>query len=102
MRMSDWSSDVCSSDLFSLLSMNLWPQWMVKNMAFMDMKHPKLPGLRLTSLIFLREMIIQLFIVSILTRLECYLKVKDSKRSEKRRVGKESVSTDRYRGWTYK
>src|SRR3546814_2074508 len=75
MRISDWSSDVCSSDLSSI------GQQMVELIDEADLLAPRLRPLALLE--------------------ACYIFALDADRSEERRVGKECVSTCRSRWSPY-
>src|SRR3546814_4905489 len=81
MRISDWSSDVCSSDLFSR-------QFFLSRIVLLVSS---------VGLIYLIpvEVILDLF------RIRCLQQSKLEQRSEERRVGKECVSTCRSRWSPY-
>src|SRR3546814_3120488 len=90
MRISDWSSDVCSSDLFTDFAVAFaWLEqahiWM---RLFLDPKF-------LYSVKFRKET------RELETQIASWLNRYDSERSEERRVGKECVSTCRSRWSPY-
>src|SRR3546814_16639613 len=96
MRISDWSSDVCSSDLEVELDVDL-------RLAGLPVD-PRGPAHRLISFMtsvsaFLKAVISSA--VQIDTRSQPSGPVSRISRSEERRVGKECVSTCRSRWWPY-
>src|SRR3546814_13183321 len=103
MRISDWSSDVCSSDLFALIS--FLPATEVAT-ALVDRAITwssgamTLPGLELTAGVpqSLRTIVA---VPTLLTSEADLLEQIERLRSEERRVGKECVSTCRSRWSPY-
>src|SRR3546814_17976632 len=97
MRISDWSSDVCSSDLLRLSS-RLWGE---RPSPWNDDK-PRHGKVLLADIAVVKTMLAAMkrsLIVKVeLDRRESFQREKDLEyRSEERRVGKECVSTCRYR-----
>src|SRR3546814_13824894 len=109
MRISDWSSDVCSSDLFNAYAQNKWPgqmpprgkpvrYWIASGLStplarsggiFLAPPHQDAPcpSHRSPAVIVTTERAVDINMVSDVTL----------PRSEERRVGKECVSQCRYR-----
>src|SRR3546814_6092688 len=86
MRISDWSSDVCSSDL------RLWCQWPVHE------------ALNVQVHFFLNKFVVKLLTTTILKPRQNLVRAHaktGATRSEERRVGKECVSTCRSRWSPY-
>src|SRR3546814_11714392 len=110
MRISDWSSDVCSSDLFPA-SYGLYGRpttvnntetfaavpWIFRHSAqeFLDAGIPKAGGTKIFSVTGAVELPGN-YDVPLGTPFSKLLEL----RSDARSVGKECVSTCRYRGWT--
>src|SRR3546814_13152798 len=100
MRISDWSSDVCSSDLLS--------DWERKNI-FTRSKKSDLSKMVLDAIYNIRRILIEQKINSLITNVGVEAerdKIMESivdynNRSEERRVGKECVSTCRSRWSPY-
>src|SRR3546814_13629119 len=93
MRISDWSSDVCSSDLFCLNS---------KAVSFIQLFISKrLIVLRVVAYVSLDPMSVALCFSSYSHDLSQMLGIWNKDRSEERRVGKECVSTCRSRWSPY-
>src|SRR3546814_2639695 len=88
MRISDWSSDVCSSDLVARAKMP--PSWRRLAAAW-----PETDSVGLLR----RRALWRAGIYRALELCRCGDPVGGSGRSEERRVGKECVSTCRYRWW---
>src|SRR3546814_17361348 len=80
MRISDWSSDVCSSDLFerAILLLEALP-------------------VRILALFDLLELVGEIFLLRVERSRHAIDRTVDADRSEERRVGKECVSTCRSR-----
>src|SRR3546814_14320151 len=100
MRISDWSSDVCSSDLvaeraeiFPLLSGHIWE----KTLQIAHQWPRSLQHLRLSVNIGATELAAEDFARKFLERIDA----SGFDRSEERRVGKECVSTCRSRWSPY-
>src|SRR3546814_18545943 len=96
MRISDWSSDVCSSDLHSCSLLSIYP------IEFTDFTH-RWSTLTIYSFDFITffhrfRIVILISEHSISSsHKDVFLKHHHFTRSEERRVGKECVSTCRYR-----
>src|SRR3546814_21029060 len=97
MRISDWSSDVCSSDLFEEKRRRI-------GFGQADRKHGALPGSLLldpAAVVGHADRILQAEPAGNIGRGNLSNAVTDDGRSEERRVGKECVSTCRSR-WSPK
>src|SRR3546814_17122499 len=96
MRISDWSSDVCSSDLLG---------WMDADISKMDayrLDIQESQRLQAEAEDERTDMPVGSDITNQqLKKLMTMFRTRISERSEERRVGKECVSTCRYRWWTY-
>src|SRR3546814_21041659 len=112
MRISDWSSDVCSSDLYFVTDADKMQA--VLEDPYVLIHEKKLSGLQ--TILPLLEAVVQsgkpLLVIAedvegealatlVVNRLRGGLKVAAVKTSEGSRVGKECVSTCRYRWWPY-
>src|SRR3546814_20816682 len=89
MRISDWSSDVCSSDLFHL--------FFVRNIYGTSLTWDAVRGTKVVWMTVIAITVAQFFI----TYLPPLQAIFATERSEERRVGKECVSTCRYRWSPY-
>src|SRR3546814_14000154 len=94
MRISDWSSDVCSSDLFCIQTDTLLQMYFIEKTTEFDKWFRKLNDLRANAKTIFR--------IQKIENDEHFGDCKPvggglSERSEERRVGKECVSTCRYR-----
>src|SRR3546814_8278911 len=87
MRISDWSSDVCSSDLVSEDARLCSANWRQSRSIVINQAHAMLPR-RWEG-------------TSIMEYGQSFGRDLVAGRSEERRVGKECVSTCRSRGWPY-
>src|SRR3546814_19059772 len=97
MRISDWSSDVCSSDLPRLILRQL-----------IDIGYYSLPVVALTTLFSGMVLALQSYTgfarfsaESAIANVVVLSMTRELARSEERRVGKECVSTCRSRWWPY-
>src|SRR3546814_10903995 len=103
MRISDWSSDVCSSDLLTMAATN---RKLVKS-YFMPAEHAELERLVLQTGLSASELVRRLFVGrGPLPSVENHQVVRDlmkinADRSAERRVGKECASTCRSRWSPY-
>src|SRR3546814_15857877 len=111
MRISDWSSDVCSSDLFQLLDPVKTLKMRVDFLLQLHDREALLPreqqrrflateGWVAWSGPAVTELLKQ-FIVTNRMMTGGFVIKDQLDRTEGRRGGKEGVSTGRYRGWTY-
>src|SRR3546814_21179140 len=93
MRISDWSSDVCSSDLVGLNALKQWPEFL-EIIAFLTVR-----DLFGRALFRTRAYVTQsgAVVFSVLLEAELVQKRAIIERSAARRVGKECVSTCRSR-----
>src|SRR3546814_18631930 len=96
MRISDWSSDVCSSDLFGVVFGHHFQRTCVETLG---QRQPDLPGDG--DFLFGREGEAPSVAVEQIQRLLRVLTGEAAQRSEERRVGKECGSTCRSRGSPY-
>src|SRR3546814_15063289 len=108
MRISDWTSDVCSSDLLRVHPLQLADQVLeavrrhlgdpadalLVAQQVRDLLVEHLPG-ELVRLVQYHPSVLGIGVVAEVGALV------DETRSEERRVGKEHVSTGRYRRWPY-
>src|SRR3546814_13740676 len=96
MRISDWSSDVCSSDLYASQSRaRIHAQTRIQR-CILQLNTAPLPRVGLVRV----PLLLHAFSLQHLIQLHCFT-YKRSKRSEERRVGKECVSTCRSRWSPY-
>src|SRR3546814_19809628 len=101
MRISDWSSDVCSSDLFIALHLSVKPPfpWLVLDDPVQSMDELHIAQfaalLRTLAKVQGRQVIVAVHERPLFEYLALEL------RSEERRVGKECVRTCRFRGSPY-
>src|SRR3546814_21028154 len=93
MRISDWSSDVCSSDLLAIMSLavNLHASWIFTTNDMIANAGIAVSGV---AIIFFKSPLPDLLIGLVVAGIAL-------KRSEERRVGKECVSTCRTRWSPY-
>src|SRR3546814_16728082 len=99
MRMSDWSSDVCSSDLLAALDRVLEHMADRRATAVVDLRQRRRQGRGVDALgDQIRQHAAQRRVLHDRRELA---KQRDQVRSEERRVGKECVSTCRSRGRPY-
>src|SRR3546814_13275491 len=103
MRISDWSSDVCSSDLAQIFDFEQNPP----SVKWQQINTPEFRLIYPTSLLKEAQSIANLLDTSV-NSISRSLRTKPRKipiilqnRSEERRVGKECVSTCRSRWWPY-
>src|SRR3546814_15321766 len=102
MRISDWSSDVCSSDLGQQVLLELAPGLLVdRRERLVHQQHLGVDGEGAGKADALAHDARQLVRVGLLETLEADLAdvAPRHRRSEERRVGNECVSTCRSRGW---
>src|SRR3546814_9689402 len=103
MRISDWSSDVCSSDLMALML----PVIPVKDPAYISTTNPEGWGIGTTNAVTYAYNPVAVNPLSLGTSNyakligNAFVDVKIAERSEERRVGKECVSTCRSRWSPY-
>src|SRR3546814_18664452 len=109
MRISDWSSDVCSSDLRRVPDINAGPLWPGNFFGRLHMNSTTGGSAPRSLLAKADEWLGKVetglnFVAAFFILALMFLGVANvvgRKRSEERRVGKECVSTCRYRRWPY-
>src|SRR3546814_18523253 len=99
MRISDWSSDVCSSDLADLLA-HPGDQFLAQVVGTAFARDQGYVGVNALALDVMRAADHR-GLGDFRMRNQCAFHLGGTQRSEERRVGKECVSTCRYRWSTY-
>src|SRR3546814_15878992 len=97
MRISDWSSDVCSSDLLSAAGEHIALPLLESILASLQL----LAALRLHLLEVIFLSVEEDDAVGVLLKIAAFLEIGHHRRSDERRVGKECVSTCRSRWSPY-
>src|SRR3546814_14152725 len=104
MRISDWSSDVCSSDLMVSKKDDTHATERDTPHRRPNLTHPRIntsQGALTDERHFVNDEITNIFKVTLQSSLRIHRQIRDQLRSEERRVGKECVSTCRSRWSRY-
>src|SRR3546814_20420935 len=101
MRISDWSSDVCSSDLDHDLALDEWPDLGERRVLRLEGHGHDHDVARLRRIRIALALNPEAEFSRRLLRIFCRARADDHRRSEESRVGKEWFSTCRSRGSRY-